>query len=92
MDILLTLTGFLVIFGIGYFCIDSYRHRQRTISQLPSTDAGNCEIYDFAGPLDSNDLHAAEQTVTHVGHTVGEATQQAIAHSVDAISHALSNH
>ncbi|NJM75802.1 MAG: hypothetical protein HC852_08525 [Acaryochloridaceae cyanobacterium RU_4_10] len=92
MDIFLTLTEFLAIFGIGYFCIDSYRHRQRTILQLPSTDAGSSEIYDVVGPLDCNDLHAAEQTVTHVGHTVGETTQQAIAHSVDVISHALSHH
>jgi hypothetical protein len=92
MDILPTLTGFLAIFGIGYFCIDSYRHRQRTISQLPSTGASSGEIYNFADSLDGSDLHAAEQTVTHVGYTVGESTQQAIAHSVDVISHALSNH
>jgi hypothetical protein len=92
MNILLTLTGFLAIFGIGYFCIDSYRHRQRTILQLPSTGADSSEIYNFAGPLDGSDLHAAEQTVTYVGHTVGEATEQAIAHSVDVIAHALSNH
>jgi hypothetical protein len=92
MDILVLLTGFLAVFGIGYFCIDSYRHRQRTTSQLQSTNASSGEIYDFVGPLDGKDLHAAEQTVNHVGHAVGEVSHQAIAHSVEVISHALSHH
>lgn len=93
MPLLPLLVGSSTALGIGYFCVDVYRNRDRLSKKpVPEMDLTCYEV----GFLDSDDFRAVEQTVSHAGHAIGEASSECISgsvgHCVETISHVLSHH
>jgi hypothetical protein len=82
-------TGVLTVFGIGYFCVDLYRNRNRRLSNFE-------EIADFTG-LDfcGSNLQTENEIVHHAAHAVDEASHSlsnGVGHCAEAIAHTLSHH
>lgn len=93
MPLIPLLIGSSTALGVGYFCVDLYRNRRRLAEKpVPETDL---TCYDIGLP-DQVDLRAAEQTLSHAGHAIGEASSECasggIGHCVEAIAHAISHH
>jgi hypothetical protein len=79
--------------GISYFCVDVYRNRYRLSERtVPETDLTCYEV----GVLDGADFRAAEQTISHAGHAIGEASGECISggvgHCVETITHVIAHH
>jgi|GEM_PF-5435945 len=93
MPLIPLLIGSSTALGVGYFCVDLYRNRRRWAEKpVPETDL---TCYDIGLP-DHVDLRAAEQTLSHAGHAIGEASSEcasgSIGHCVEAIAHVISHH
>jgi hypothetical protein len=92
MNIVLLLAGSFTALGIGYFVIDAYRHRNQTTTQPRATTADSIVASaESVSCLEGNDLHAAEQTVSHVGHAAVEtveASSKVVEHTLEAIARA----
>lgn len=86
MTIVLLLAGSFTALGIGYFVIDAYRHRSQAPTQPRATTADSIlSGAESVSYLEGNDLHVAEQTVSHFG----QAAVKTIARSGKAIEHAI---
>jgi hypothetical protein len=93
MNIVLLLAGSFTALGIGYFILDAYRHRSQTATQPRATTADSIlsSAESSVSCLEVNDLQAAEQTVSHVGHAAVETVEASgniVEHAVEAIARA----
>jgi hypothetical protein len=72
------LTGAVTGLGIGYFCVDLYRNRNKRLSHFEA-------IADMTGvEFSPNVVHAADEVSHNIGDGLGEC--------VEAIAHTLSHH
>jgi hypothetical protein len=88
----LILAGSLTALGVGCFCVDMYRNRNRRSSETnESTDLAVGGAIDLAiFDVELSDLPAGEQishAVSESGHSIGHA----IGHGVETITHTLSH-
>jgi hypothetical protein len=81
--------GIVTILGVGYFCVDLYRNRNKRLSHFEA-------IADVTG-LDSSpaDLNVENEIAHHTVYAVGEASHnigESLGNCVEAIAHTLSHH
>ena len=81
--------------GIGYFCVDVYRNRQR-LSKKPDleVDLTGCDVGIIVP--DGDDLQAVGQVFSHGSHAIGEASSACasggVGHCLEAIAHVMAHH
>ena len=95
MPLLPLLVGSSTALGMGYFCVDVYRNRQRLSKKhVPEVDLTGCDV-GIVVP-DGDDFQAVGQIVSHGGHAIGEASSECagggVGHCVEAIAHVIAHY
>jgi hypothetical protein len=86
MAVIPLLVGSTIAIGIGYFCIDLYRNRNRLTSDTTATV--NLSASTVADPLEVQDIQAAEQGLGEAIHHASDGIEK----GVEAIANALNHH
>jgi maleate cis-trans isomerase len=82
-------TSAITVLGVGYFCVDLYRNRNKRLSHFEAiADVTGLESSPAALNIENEIAHQTAHGVAEASHNVGES----LGNCVEAIAHTLSHH